>query len=244
MSKVIVITGAGEGLGRQLARRFAGEGEQVVLLGRTASKVEAVAAELGDRALAMACDVASPDSVRAAFAAISARHPRIDALINNAAVYQPTLVVEASDQVIRDAIDINLTGAVYCCRTALPLMARGGHIINVTSDSVEAPFALLSLYAAAKAGLERFSTALQDEIKETGIRVSIVRAAAMWDEAAPAKWHPELAQRFYQANLKDGLDLAKEPRSSFEGVTNVFRALLDLPPDVHVMKAEIRPRFP
>ena len=68
MSKVIVITGAGVGLGRALARRFAADGETVVLLGRTAAKVEAAAQEIGERAMAVACDVASPDSVRAAFA--------------------------------------------------------------------------------------------------------------------------------------------------------------------------------
>ncbi|HEY8385287.1 MAG TPA: SDR family NAD(P)-dependent oxidoreductase, partial [Porticoccaceae bacterium] len=75
MSKVIVITGAGVGLGRALARRFAADGDTVVLLGRTLSKVEAVAAEIGDRAMAVGCDVASPDSVRAAFAEIAKRHP-------------------------------------------------------------------------------------------------------------------------------------------------------------------------
>jgi meso-butanediol dehydrogenase/(S,S)-butanediol dehydrogenase/diacetyl reductase len=68
VSKIIVITGAGLGLGRALARRFASEGEHVVLLGRTFSKVEAAAQEIGERATAVACDVAVPASVKAAFA--------------------------------------------------------------------------------------------------------------------------------------------------------------------------------
>jgi len=72
VSKVIVITGAGDGLGRALARRFARDGETVILLGRTLSKVEAVAQELGDPHFAVACDVGNPDSVRAAFAAVLA----------------------------------------------------------------------------------------------------------------------------------------------------------------------------
>jgi len=66
VSKIIVITGAGDGLGRALARRFAADGETVVLLGRTLAKVEAVAAAIGERAMAVCCDVSSPDSVRAA----------------------------------------------------------------------------------------------------------------------------------------------------------------------------------
>jgi len=88
-AKTVVITGAGSGLGRALARRFAADGERLLLLGRTRSKIEAVAEELGQRATAVECDVASPDSVRKAFAAIAERHPKIDVLINNAAVFAP-----------------------------------------------------------------------------------------------------------------------------------------------------------
>ena len=80
MGKTIVITGAGVGLGRALARRFAKEGETVILLGRTLSKVQAVADELGEPAFAVQCDVGVPDSVRTAFAAIAERHPKIDVL--------------------------------------------------------------------------------------------------------------------------------------------------------------------
>src|SRR5579883_1310600 len=100
MSKVIIITGAGVGLGRALARRFAADGDTVVLLGRTASKVEKLAGELGSRAMAVGCDVSSPESVRNAFAAIALRYPRIDVLINCAAVYQPVPIVEAADEQI------------------------------------------------------------------------------------------------------------------------------------------------
>ena len=63
MSKVIVITGAGSGLGRALARKFGADGEKVVLLGRTFSKVEAVAGEIGENALPIACDIGDPDQV-------------------------------------------------------------------------------------------------------------------------------------------------------------------------------------
>lgn len=76
MGKTIVITGAGIGLGRALARRFVRDGETVVLLGRTFSKVKDLADELGDAALAVECDVGSADSVRAAFATIAAKFPR------------------------------------------------------------------------------------------------------------------------------------------------------------------------
>ena len=129
MSKVIVITGAGAGLGRALARRFAADGETVVLLGRNLEKVQAVAAQIGNDAVAFGCDVSSPDSVRAAFAQIAQRHPRIDVLINNAAVYEPFQVAEATDEQILKAIGTNLAGPILCARAAIALLGRGGHII-------------------------------------------------------------------------------------------------------------------
>src|ERR1043165_408472 len=110
MAKIIVITGAGVGLGRALARRFAKDGDDVVLLGRTASKVEAAAKDIGAQAMAVQCDVASPDSVRAAFAAIARRHPKIDALVNKAAVFEPFLIAEATDAQIVDTVTTNLVG--------------------------------------------------------------------------------------------------------------------------------------
>jgi meso-butanediol dehydrogenase/(S,S)-butanediol dehydrogenase/diacetyl reductase len=244
LSKVIVITGAGVGLGRALARRFAGEGESVVLLGRTAAKVEAVAAEIGARAMAVECDVSLPDSVRAAFAKISARHPRIDVLINNAAVYEPFLVAEATDDQILKTIATNLAGPILCCRAAIPLMGRGGHIINVSSESVELPFAYLSLYQCSKAGLERFSQSLVRELEPNGIRVTNVRAGQMLDEGKTWNIDPAMGARFMQACLAAGLDLRQRPISHVTSVTNVFRALIDLPQDLHAATITLSARVP
>jgi meso-butanediol dehydrogenase / (S,S)-butanediol dehydrogenase / diacetyl reductase len=157
MAKIIVITGAGDGLGRALARRFAKDGETVVLLGRTLSKVQAVAAELGAPHLALECDVAQPDSVRAAFAKIAETHPKIDVLINNAAVYEPFTLAEVTDEQIAAQININLAGPVYCAREALPLLRGGGHIINVSSESLSIKMPMLWLYAGTKTALELIS---------------------------------------------------------------------------------------
>ena len=114
MGRTIVITGAGDGLGRALARRFARDGETVILLGRTLAKVEAVAAELGAPHFALACDIADPDQVRKAFATIAGRFAHIDALINNAGVFMPFTLAEATDHQVRDLIDINIAGTVLC----------------------------------------------------------------------------------------------------------------------------------
>lgn len=244
MSKIIVITGAGEGLGRALARRFAADGETVVLLGRTLAKVEAVAAELGERAMAVGCDVSSPESVRAAFARIAERHSRIDVLINNAAIYEPILVAEASDEQILNAVGTNLTGPILCVRAAIPLMARGSHIINVSSESVEMRFPFFVLYQGSKAGLERFSEGLHHELDPSGIKVTTVRAGQMVEEGKMPTWSPEMRMRFGQAAMAAGLNMAELPKSQYTSVTNVFRSIIDLPSDLQTPVVTIHARKP
>jgi meso-butanediol dehydrogenase/(S,S)-butanediol dehydrogenase/diacetyl reductase len=244
VSKVIVITGAGVGLGRALARRFAADGETVVLLGRNAEKVQKAAAEIGERALAFGCDVASPDSVRAAFSRIAERHPRIDVLINNAAVYEPFLIAEASDEQILKSVATNLAGPILCARAAIPLMGRASHIINVSSESVGMLFPHLVMYQSSKAGLERFSQGLHHELEPQGIRVTTVRAGQMMEPGKAWDVDPQAAMRFAQAAMAAGLNLRERPISQYTSVTNIFRAVIDLPPDLHAQTVFVHARAP
>ena len=242
MSKTIVITGAGVGLGRALARQFVADGNRVVLLGRTAAKVEAVAGELGERAMAIGCDVSSPDSVRSAFAAIADKHNGLDVLINNAAIFEPFKIVNASDEQILNAINTNLSGAMFCARAALPLMERGGHIINVSSESVVVPLPHLSVYQSSKAGLEQFSTDLLREVEPDGIRVTCVRAGAMYEEGK--SWDVDMQSKidFHQAAMAAGINPAERPISQFNSLTGIFRMLIDLPADVQVAHINLHAR--
>jgi meso-butanediol dehydrogenase/(S,S)-butanediol dehydrogenase/diacetyl reductase len=245
VGKTIVITGAGLGLGRALARRLAADGDTTVLLGRTFSKVQAVAEELGDPHFAVECDVGSADSVRAAFARIAERHPKIDVLINNAAIYEPFTVAEARDEQITESVMTNLAGPIFCARAAIPMMEKGAHIINVGSESVAEPFAMLSLYQATKAGLERFTETLVKELEPDGIRVTIVRAGPMFEEGKTVPtWDPDAAMRFYQGCKENGLDMMKRPVSNVNSVTDVFRSVIDLPPDVKVTHVSVGARYP
>ena len=234
MGKTVVITGAGVGLGRAIARRFASEGETCVLLGRTLSKVQAVAEELGKPHFAVECEVGDPDSVRAAFAKIRERHEKIDVLINNAAYYEPMKVRDATDDVIERIVRSNFIGPMYTCREALAMMERGAMIINVSSESVKEPFVMLSLYQSTKMGMERFSEALLEEVKPDGIRVCVVRAGPMTDggdaTSSSSGWDMSAAVAFFEENLKIGRNLAEDPISDASSVTDVFRMLLDLKP--------------
>jgi meso-butanediol dehydrogenase/(S,S)-butanediol dehydrogenase/diacetyl reductase len=244
LGKVIVITGANGGLGRALAQRFAAEGEKVVLLGRSYDKVAEVAAAIGDAALPIACEVTSPDSVRAAFAEIARVHPKIDVLINNAGVFQPFEIEHARDEQIIDGILTNLAGPVLCCRSAIPMMERGGLIINVSSESVVVPLAHLLIYQSSKAGLERFSLGLAEELEEQGIRTCIVRAGQMMGPGMSATMDPEAGAKFHMATLKRGIDVMKRGITMYDSATQVFRNVIDLPQDLHVDIVSMHARPP
>ena len=244
MSKIIVITGAAAGLGRALARRFATDGERVILLGRTEEKVRKVASQIGERALAIGCDVASPDSVRAGFGRIAERHPRIDVLINNAAVFEPFQIAEATDDQILKSITTNLAGPILCARSAIPLMGKASHIINVSSESVGMLFPHLVMYQSSKAGLERFSQGLHHELEPKGIRVTTVRAGQMMEAGKSWDVDPQAALRFAQAAMAAGLNLRERPISQYTSVTNIFRAVIDLPPDLHAQTVFLHARVP
>lgn len=244
MGKTIVITGAGLGLGRALARRFAGEGDTPILLGRTLSKVQALADELGGDCYAVECDVASPDSVRAAFATIAEKSGKIDVLINNAAVFEPFTIEEARDDQIQSIVNINLAGPIYCARSAIPLMESGGCIINVGSESVVQPFAMLSLYQCTKAGLEKLTSVMSDELDEKGIRVCLIRAGQMYEEGKETGWDPDVAMRFGMKCAANGLNLRERPISHVTSVTDAFRTVIDMPPDARITHVSIEARRP
>lgn len=245
VGKVIVITGAGMGLGRALARRFAADGETVVALGRTFSKVKALVDELGEPHFAVDCDVQSADSVRGAFAEIAKRYPKIDVLINNAAIYEPFYIKDATDEQILGPILTNFAGPVFTCRAAIPMMEKGAQIINVTSESVGLEFPMLSLYMSSKAALERFSQTLHREMNASGVRVTVVRAGPMYEAGKEIQaWDPVAAQNFMLECNSAGLDMMNRGVSQVESVTPVFRAILDASPDLRINHVSLEGRIP
>lgn len=241
MGKTIVITGAGDGLGRALARRFAKDGETVILLGRTLSKVQAVADEIGAPHIALHCDVADPNSVRAAFKTIAESHSKIDVLINNAAVYEPFTLAEVTDAQIAAQVNINLAGPIYCAREALPLLRSGGHVINVSSETSPLKMPMLWLYGGTKTALEYISDMWVRELEPEGVRVTVVQAGMMMDETKTgSKWPPEISMRFGMENAKVGINLRERPISHYNSATEAFRAILDAPADLHMQMVVLR----
>lgn len=242
MSKTIVITGAGSGLGRAMAIRFAGDGDSVVLLGRNLDKLEKVAGEIGARAMAVACDVCSADSVQAAFGKIAGRFPNIDVLINNAAFVERVSFETATDDQIFNSFATNTIGPAYCSRNAVPLLNPGGHIINISSGAVDSNYPGYAIYAASKAGLERLSMGLYEELQVRDICVTYVRCGQMveqigaWDNLDPH------VKKMIDDAIRMGQDPRKRPSSTFASVAGAIRNLIDSPPDMRSPAMTLKPR--
>jgi meso-butanediol dehydrogenase / (S,S)-butanediol dehydrogenase / diacetyl reductase len=242
MSKLIVITGAGSGLGKALAIRMARDGDQVVLLGRTVEKVQSVARDIGERATAIACDVSSAPSVCAAFSTIAAKFSKIDVLINNAACIHRVPSAEATDEQIYNSFATNTIGPAYCARHAIPLMNRGSYIINVSSGAVDNNYPGYALYAASKAGMERLSMGLYEELQPKDICVTYVRCGQMVEKVGSWEGLDPNVQRMMEEALKMGQDPRTRPSSSFTSVADLFRVLIDMPPDLRSPAIILKPR--
>jgi len=177
MSRIVVISGAGSGIGAATARRFAQSGDTVVLLGRRADALKETAVACGERAVVMPCDVSQPDAVTQVMAQVEFRFGRIDVLVSAAGTNLPQRFIgQLTDEAWRMMIDINMNGAYYLIMRALPLVrAARGVIVAIGSTSVPRPSNLGGAsYNAAKSGLSAFVRTLAQEEAANGVRATVV----------------------------------------------------------------------
>jgi NAD(P)-dependent dehydrogenase (short-subunit alcohol dehydrogenase family) len=155
-SKVVLVTGAGTGIGRAVALAFLKDGHRVVLAGRRAEPLQSVAKESGtDRALSVPTDVGNPESVAALFAQIKDKFGRLDVLVNNAGVSGLGMNFEdIGFEQWQNIVNINLTGSFLCAQGAFKIMKdqlpQGGRIINNGSISAHAPRPNSAPYTSTK----------------------------------------------------------------------------------------------
>ena len=171
------VTGASAGFGAAITRRFAADGDRVVVSARRADRLTELAKELGDAVLPVTLDVQDRAAVAAAVASLPAEFAEIDVLVNNAGL---ALGLEPAYEADLDQwdqmIDTNCKGLTYCTRAILPGMVarRRGHVINLGSIAGTYPYPGGNVYGATKAFVHQFSLELRADLHGIGVRVTSV----------------------------------------------------------------------
>lgn len=174
VGKTILITGASRGIGAATARAFAQAGANVSLVARSTEAIAEIAGEIGEKALAIPCDVSRHAEVEAAVAATARTFGGLDILINNAGVIEPIgHLAETNPEAWARTIDINLKGVMYGMRAAMPGMIAQGHgtIINISSGAAHGPVEGWSAYCSSKAAVYMLTRAADKEAREKGLRI-------------------------------------------------------------------------
>lgn len=196
MQKVVWVTGASTGIGREIANEFSKAGYIVVVTGRRKSRLVQIASEIkfaGREATAFVCNMLSERSIIGTAKRIREKYGRIDCLINNAGVTTFKTFLETKSFDFDNVINTNLRGTFLAIKYVLPQMIKnkGGHIINILSVAATTVFTNSSVYAASKAGILAMANSLRKEVRHLNVKVTNVLPGAtetpMWDNKTRQK---------------------------------------------------------
>lgn len=228
---VAIVTGAGSGIGRAVAKKLLGAGYSVALAGRRKEALEATAEGAGEAALVVPTDVTDPDSVAALFKATKEAFGRLDLLFNNAGKAGPPVPFEElTDAQWRAVVDVNLSGMFYCARAAVRLMKtqdpRGGRIINNGSISAHAPRPNSAPYTATKHAVTGLTKSISLDGRAFNVACGQIDIGNALTELAAA-----MADGVPQANGT----VAAEPLMDVEHVAETVLHMAALPLDTNVL---------
>lgn len=209
--KTAVVTGASAGIGEATARRLAAAGARVMLVARRQERLEILAAEIGNGAVAQAFDLGEADAAQALLNAAEGQFGAVDILINNAGILRTSHVDTFDLAELEPLIAINYTAVVRASLLfARHMKGRGsGQIVNLSSIGASLTAAGTGIYGGLKAALERFTDALRIELAGTGVRVGLIapgttsteifsemksRGQPGWDEFIPAMVPDDIAR--------------------------------------------------
>ncbi|QQP91299.1 SDR family oxidoreductase [Skermanella sp. TT6] len=214
-AKVLLITGASSGIGAATARAAAGNGWNLVLAARSADKLETLVREIGeDRACAVACDVTDfQDQQRMVDAAVK-RFGRIDAVFANAGIGgEPGGFSGAPPESWRRMVDVNILGVAYTLRTVLEHVKEArGHVV-ITGSVAGRRVLAGSMYAATKWAVSAIGYALREELRGSGVRVTLIEPGMVntpfFDDPKPDALRPEDVARsvIYALSQPPGVDV-------------------------------------
>ena len=213
--RVVLITGAGRGIGRALAHAFAAAGAKVALLGKTKKNLLEVQRELKDSGaptIVLAADVSDEGVVSRAVAATEQQLGPVDVLVNNAGIFALAPVEKMDALVFDRMLAVNLRGPFLMSRAVLPGMKsrKRGHIVNISSTAGRRGFAGGGAYCASKFGLAGLTEAMRYEARASNVRVTCVY---------PSTVNTDFVK-------KAGMDLASERAIQPEDVANAVVSLV------------------
>lgn len=245
--RVVIVTGGGMGIGKEIARAFVANGDRTVICGRNADALEAAVGELAQAGSGSVrgstCDVSDGDSVRAFVASVLAEEGRIDVLVNNAGVYGPIgRAIDNPPEEWLDALRINLFGVFLMTQeVGRAMVSQGaGSIINLSGGGATSSKPRYSAYAAAKSGVVRHTEVVADELRGDGVRVNAIAPGFIVTRfheetlAAGAEADPDLEK--VRAKIEAGGDDPKKAAElalflsspEAEGITGkIFSAIWD-----------------
>jgi NAD(P)-dependent dehydrogenase (short-subunit alcohol dehydrogenase family) len=230
MTKIAMITGAGSGVGRAVAKALSAAGWSVVLVGRKREALEDTAKMLTGESLVAPADVGDPQAVKAIFAQTREKFGRLDMLFNNAGMGTPAMPIEdLSFEQWQAVVGVNLTGAFLCTQQAIKMMKaqtpRGGRIINNGSISADRPRPHSAPYTATKhaiTGLTKSTILDGRPFDITAGQIDIGNAAT------------EMTERMTQGVLQPDGKLAVEPRMDVNHVAQAVAYMAGLPLESNV----------
>ena len=223
--RVALVTGASAGIGLAVCRQLVAQGARVAMVARTRKTLEEAAAALGggERAIPFPLDVADLPALEQLPEQVLARCGRLDIVVNNAGTHLRGPVASRAPADLAAMVTVNLTAPIVLARAALPLLPRGGAIVNVASLAGRVPVPGAATYSATKAGLRAFGRALADEMRERGITVGTVSPGPVDTD-------------FFLAELDQVAPITfSQPMSTPDEVAEaVFRCLLGGPQEIAV----------
>ena len=211
--KVALVTGAGQGMGRAIARQFAAEGAIVVALDLNLEAAQQTLEGCGEQHLARALNVADAAAVNALVDEVLALRSRVDVLVNNAGTGGMDSFTEMSDEAWARVMGVNLNGAFYCARAAVRAMLKtgGGTVVNVGSTSAvsgDGP----AHYVTSKAALMGLTRVMAKELAKSGVRVNTLVPGPTntpMMQGIPQEWADAIIAGVPMGRMAEPEDIAK-----------------------------------
>jgi NAD(P)-dependent dehydrogenase (short-subunit alcohol dehydrogenase family) len=172
--KIAVVTGGSAGIGLGIAKALAAEGAHVVVTGRRQTELDKAVSEIGHGATAVQADAASLADIDRLYAAVKAKHGRIDVLMLNAGFYEFAKFGDITEEHFDRTYNTNVKGTLFAFQKALPLLSKGASVVLTGSIAGEIGIPTMSVYASTKAALRNLVRGWILDTKELGIRINVL----------------------------------------------------------------------